>query len=202
VARQGTDVDAKVATEIVRAEARLEKGDRAGARALLVQITTAAPTVARPHLRLALLEDSNGEHDAAIAGYRRVLQLQPHNVLALNNLAYDLAVYKSAPMEARVFAIRAVNESKREGPIVDTLAWVEHLLGNETSAGALIAEAVRSTPNNATIRLHAAFISAARGDVNAAATQLKEAVRRNPALEHEADVQELQQRLHNGTRND
>jgi Tfp pilus assembly protein PilF len=192
-------VDPKVAAMLIRADTRLERGDRPGARALIVQATTAAPTAVAPHLRLALFDESVGDHDQAIAGYRRVLELQSDNIVVLNNLAYALAVHHNSPADARPFALRAVNLSRRNATIVDTLAWIEHLLGNDMSARMLLIEALRGVPNNADVRLHAAIVFAATGDTAGAEAQLKEALRRNPALEKNADVIALRERLGRGT---
>jgi len=193
--------DPKLVAQIVHAETRLARGDRAGARALLAQVVSAAPTLAAAQLRLAVVDETGGDHDAAVAGYRRVLDVQPNNIIALNNLAYNLAVYNNAPDEARPFALRAVNLSGRNPTIVDTLAWIEHLRNNDTTSKTLLTEAVRGAPTNAEIRLHAAIVSAATGDIPAAEAHLKEALRRNPALERDPSVQSLRERLNRGGAN-
>src|SRR2546430_5836380 len=45
--------------------------------------------------------EARGNRTAAIDGYRKVLEIQPANVLALNNLAYDLAKSDAQLDEAR-----------------------------------------------------------------------------------------------------
>ena len=47
------------------------------------------------HRESLQLEDQAGEDDAAIARYRRILE-QPRSVVALNNLAFALAVRRKA----------------------------------------------------------------------------------------------------------
>jgi uncharacterized protein (TIGR03790 family) len=199
VATAAMKLDPKLTALLVRAGTRLEKDDRAGGRALLAEVTNAAPKLAAAHLQLAMLDDGSGDHEAAIAGYRRVLELQPDNVVALNNLAFSLAVYKNSPAEGRPLALRAVNLSKRNPDIIDTLAWVEHLLGEEVSARTLLVEAARAAPGNADVRMHAAIVAAAIGDLPGAEAHLKEALRRNPALEKNADVIALRERLSRAT---
>jgi len=198
VATAAMKLEPKSTALFVRAGTRLERDDRAGARALLVELTNAAPKLAGAHLQLALLDEGAGEREAAIAGYRRVLELQPDNVIALNNLAFALAVYKNSPAEGRPLALRAVNLSKRSPDVLDTLAWIEHLLGEEVSSRTLLAEALRGAPANADVRMHAAIVAAAIGDLPGAEAQLKEALRRNPALEKNADVIALRERLTRG----
>ena len=77
----------------------LAKGDSAGARAALEQAVAIAPSAIGLLMTLARLEEADRSYDAAIARYQRILELQPSNVIALNNLAYALAVYRNAPAE-------------------------------------------------------------------------------------------------------
>jgi Flp pilus assembly protein TadD len=94
-----------------------------------------------------------------------------------------------------------VNLSGRNPTIVDTLAWIEHLRDNDATSKTLLTEAVRGAPTNPEIRLHAAIVSAATGDIPAAEAHLKEALRRNPALERDPSVQSLRERLNRGGAN-
>jgi uncharacterized protein (TIGR03790 family) len=187
--------DPKVISLVIRAEARIDRGDRAGGRALLAQAAAAAPTVPGLHLQLASLDEAIGDYQAAIAGYRRVLELQPQNTLALNNLAYALAVHENNAADAKPLAERAVQLSNRNATVVDTLGWIDYLLGDTAAAVSQLADAARRAPNNADIRLHAAFAYAAAGDMANANMHLSEAIRRNPALEHRSDVEDLRKRL-------
>ena len=123
------------------------------------------------------------------------MSAQPDSVIALNNLAYRLTVHRNAAAEARPFALRAVNLSKRNPNMLDTLAWVEHMLGDEVTARTLLAEAVRGAPSQPDLRLHSAIVAAAVGDIPGAEAHLKEALRRNPEFEKHADVIALRQRL-------
>lgn len=185
----------EVAPQLVHAEARMARGDRAGARAVLVEVLNKEPTLAGAQLQVAMIDDAAGDRESASRGYRRVLELQPDSVIALNNLAYNLAVYQHDAAAAKPFAERAVDASKRNPTIVDTLAWTEHLLGNDGRAATLLQEAMRGAPQNADIQLHAAFVAAAQGSEDAAETRLREALRLNPVLQQREDVQALQSRL-------
>ena len=196
-----TKGDAKTLSLLIRAETRLDRGDRSGGRALLGQVVAAAPALADAQMQLAVLDDEAGEREAANTGYRRVLELEPNNEIALNNLAYNIAVYRHTPADARPLAVKAVTVSKRNPLMVDTLGWIEHLSGNTSLATMLLAEAVRGAPANADIRLHAAIAFAASGDKATAGLHLKEALRRNPALERQPDVQALRERLGEGAPN-
>jgi tetratricopeptide (TPR) repeat protein len=166
----------------IGAETLFERGDRQGARAALAEAVRLSPQTADWLMVLATLEDEAGEYDSAIDGYRRVLQLQPKNIVALNNLAYALAVRQNAPAEALSFAKRAVALAPENATLLDTLGWIEHLLGNHTAAIKLLSDAIQRDPKIAEIHLHAAEVFAALGTPERAESELKEALRLDPSL--------------------
>ena len=113
----------------------------------------------------------------------------------MNNLAWLLATRKNDPAQALSFAKRAYTLPKPGPEAVDTLAWVQHLLGNDADAEPLIASASRLQPGNAEIHWHAAAIMAAVGNAQAATRELDTATRLDSTLSGRADVQELRGRL-------
>jgi len=144
---------------------------------------------------LAQLEEQLGDDEAAIAQYRRILEVQPANVVVLNNLAFALAVRHNAAAEALPLARRAVGLAPRSGSVLDTLGWVEHLLGNHSAAARLFEQAIQLEPGQAEIRLHAAIVYQADGKADRAAAELKEALRLDPALETRDEVRQLRERM-------
>jgi uncharacterized protein (TIGR03790 family) len=185
----------KVVKLMIRAETQLGRGERPAARRSLEQAVEAGPTVVRPHEVLADFLTSAGEHAAAAALYERILALQPNHVIALNNLAYDLAIRQSKPAQAIPLARRALAQAPGDATILDTVGWIEFLLGNTAEASKLLVQAARGAPRNPEIRLHAAFALSAQGARAAAEAELQEAIKLRPALEKQADVQELQAKL-------
>jgi Tfp pilus assembly protein PilF len=166
-----------------------------GARRALEQTLEKAPNGIGPRLELARNHELRDDIDAANEEYRKILELQPRQIVALNNLAYSLAVRRGRPAEALPFARRAATLSPQNASILDTLAWVEHLLGDNLTASKRLADAIRRDPTNAEIRLHAAIVYGALAVRTLAETELKEAVRLNPAYEESEQVKELRQRL-------
>ena len=179
----------------LRGDALSARGEREGARAALESSVKLAPTYVGPLLKLAMMDEEDGRRSSAIQWYRRVLAVQPNNVLALNNLAYGLAVHGKAPAEALPHAQRAATLAPNNSSILDTLAWVHHLNGNSAEAQKVIARAIKASAPAAETHLHAAIIFAATGTPAVAAAQLEEALRRNPALENTEEVRELRQKL-------
>jgi Tfp pilus assembly protein PilF len=191
---QGAKPDA--AKAVLRAEARTAKGDTAGARQALEEATTLDAKLLGAHLLLASEYEGRKEYDKAIERYRTVLAVSPDNVVALNNLAYSLAVRKGRPAEAIGFAERAMSLSGGRSPeIADTLAWVQHLVGRDGEAAQVLERLVKAEPSRAEYRLHAAVVFAAVGRLTDAATELREAVRLDPELEKTDEVKALRVRL-------
>ena len=190
-------------------------GHGAEAEALWVQATEREPRLLGVQARLAAIYDARGEYDRAIDRYRRILAntaTQIHSTwetrfgrapspldeadsvlgdaLALNNLAYDLAVHANNPADALVFARRAY--SVEPSPIVaDTLGWVEHLVGDDTAAKPLLERAAAGAPGDAEILFHAAVVHSALGSNALARQELDAAEKLNPQLAVRADVKAL-----------
>jgi len=179
---------------VVRFQMLLERDDRVGARRALEEAVKLAPRAVGLMVSLAQLEEQAGDDDAAIARYRYILEVQPTNVVALNNLAFALAVRHNAAAEALSLATRAAGLAPRSATVLDTLGWVEHLLGNHAAAARLFEQAVQLEPGQAEIRLHAAIVYQADGKSDRAAAELKEALRLDPALETRDEVRQLRER--------
>jgi uncharacterized protein (TIGR03790 family) len=179
---------------VLKAEAAQEKGDTQAVEPLLDKAVSLEPRLTAAELQLASLNENRGEYDKAIERYRKVLAVDTGNVIALNNLAYALAVRKHAPEEALPLAERARRGSNLP-VIADTLGWIHHLLGDDAAAAPLIEEAVRGAAGNAEIQLHAAFVHAALGDLARARVELAAAEKLDPSLAQRADVKALEARI-------
>jgi uncharacterized protein (TIGR03790 family) len=180
---------------ILRAESRMTKNDKAGARQALEEAIARDDRLPEQQLELARLYEDSGDYDKAIERYRRVQQLAPDNPIVLNNLAYALAVGKNNPQEALPLAEKAHASAKGDPNIADTLGWIYHLTGQDEKALKLTEEAVKSAPANAEMHLHFAVVSAAAGDKLAAEIALRRALELNPKLEQSEAVKQLRAKL-------
>jgi tetratricopeptide (TPR) repeat protein len=192
------NVPAGAVTLLVRAEGRGNRGDDAGARDALESAIRDNPDFAAAQLQLALLYEQARDYARAKDRYAEVVRVEPNNAVALNNLAYNLAVHQNNLAEALPFARRAWAVTPNNVNIVDTLAWIHHLQGNSSEAARLLRTMVQRDTGLAEVHLHAAIVFAAVGDLRESERQLVLAVTRDPALEDTSSVRDLRERLKKG----
>ena len=193
-AAQGAGVPVPALQAWLRGEARFAKGDKPGARESLEAATKLEPRMGRAHLLLATIFEEAAEYDLALARYRAVLDQQPNDGMALNNLAYLLAVRKSDPVQALPYARRG-HEILKSAESADTLGWVLHLTGDQAGAAALYSDIVRTPVKDAEVLLHAATVFAAVGRPDQAARELARAVALDANLDKREDVKTLRARI-------
>ena len=180
---------------VVRATALLERDDKPAAIKALEEALAAAPTLFNWRAVIGSLQEQAGDANAAIANYRDVIAAQPANVVALNNLAYALAVHQGKTTEALPFATRALSLAPRDPDVADTLGWIQHLLGNQDEALRLVQGALAANPGRADIRVHLGHIHAEMGNRAKAQEALDEALRADPSVAEKDDTRRLKTRL-------
>jgi tetratricopeptide (TPR) repeat protein len=178
----------------LKANARVAKGDKEIAEKLLAQLLRLEPTFQLARLQYATMLEERSNFDSAMAEYEKILEVDPKQVIALNNLAYALAVRKNEPETALGFAERAFSLAPTAA-IADTLGWIHYLLGNTTLAAPLLARAAVAMPESAEVQLHAAFALAAVDSTAKAREALAAALKLNPAFAERADVKDLQKKI-------
>jgi uncharacterized protein (TIGR03790 family) len=184
-----------VLTLMVRAEARLAREDSDGAiETLTGAVALDDKFVPAWHLLAVTYERSKRYADAE-AAYRRLLALDGNDAVALNNLAYSLAVRGHQPQEALPLATRAASLAPANASMSDTLGWIHHLLGNDQEALRLIEPASRVLTENAETQLHAAVIYAALGRLDDAAKALRTAGQLDPSLKMRVEFRDVEQKL-------
>ena len=104
----------------------------------------------------AVMRASRGEYDAAIASFRKVLQLDPDNALTLNNLATLLAEKPNQRGEALERIQHAIAVAGRLPALLDTQGTIYLKLENEQQAIACLEEATAGGSVDARYYLHLA----------------------------------------------
>ncbi len=208
--------EARVA--FAKATVREERGDLAGAEEALKVAIEAEPQFTVARLGLAGLEERAKRYDEAIVQYRAVLAYARNQVIALNNLAYLLAVQKGAPEEALPLAQRAAaihgnvqnfeevlrlverastrNVNINISTVLDTVAWIQHLLGRPVEAARTMTAAISGAPaDDVDMFWHAAVIFSDANDRERALLMLQNALRLNSSLLERPEVRALRQHL-------
>ncbi|MGA2880795.1 MAG: tetratricopeptide repeat protein [Bryobacteraceae bacterium] len=172
-------------------EAKLSGGDIPGALAAFQTARQLRPTDARASLDLALLYDRTGRWEQARGEYEIVIQLQPENATALNNLAYLEAEQGVNLDQALAQAQRARQKLPGDLDVEDTLALV-YIRKNLTSDGIrMLRDLVVQKPDSAPFHLHLALALYQKGDRPSAKRELESARRHQPTAKEQNQIREL-----------
>lgn len=140
------------AVDLARAQASI--GDRVGALTTLEGWTAEHPDDLGVVFVLADAYAKSGDVPKARATYERLLQREPDNVLALNNLAWALRDADGA--EALRLATRAAEVAPDAPAVLDTLGTLKLRAGETDAAVTALRKAVEQSNGNAAISLHLA----------------------------------------------
>lgn len=122
--------------------------------------------------RLTLAADLEKEEpEGANEQYRAILRYEPDNILALNNLAWNIR--HSDPVQALAHIRKAVELAPNRVPVLDSLAVIAHLNGEYEEASVAIARALTRAPENLSLRYHEAMINAGMGNTEQAIASLR-----------------------------
>jgi tetratricopeptide (TPR) repeat protein len=185
----------EAATLALRAEARLARGDAAGAQQALEDAVAADPRYLVARRMLASAFDAAGDSARAVEQYRAILTVRPDDAVVINNLAYALAVGLGRLQEALPFAQKAYKLGSGSPEIIDTLGWVQHLLANDAEAARLFSELLKQEVRVGMIHLHAAIVFEAVGRTSDATRALDRAFALAPELTGDEDAVGLQRKL-------
>lgn len=121
---------------------------------------------------MAEQDQQNKQYHAATDGYKRVLEIDPDNVAALNNLAWVLT--EQGNPEALAYAERAHRIAPFNPNVLDTLGWTVVRTGDPKRGVQLLRMASSLAPNSNDIRLHLAKALMDAGDKTGAKKALTE----------------------------
>ncbi|PWU05240.1 MAG: hypothetical protein C5B51_15125 [Terriglobia bacterium] len=167
------------------------KGDYAGAIPVLQEAGRLAPKSVQPLLLLAISLDKAGRTEEARNTYKQVLQLQPENPTALNNLAFLLVETGGDVEEAVRLASRALQKSPGQLNYADTLGWAYVQKRQPAAAIQIFNNLVKASPENATFQYHLGAALAEQGDKARARVALTTALANRPTKDQEAKIKAL-----------
>lgn len=144
--RLGLPSDAVTARWLAALKANALEPKSGVVRDLLEQVVAEAPRFVAGHVLLADVHTARGDHDLARASYRTVLAIDPNHVIALNNLAYNLAVQAGDVDAAVPLADRLMRLGQTSPTVLDTVGWVWHLAGRSQAAAEVLSRATRTDP--------------------------------------------------------
>ncbi len=154
-----------------------ELGQFDAALASFQQASVVSPQNANVALNKAMLLDVMGKKKEAADEYNKVLGIQPHNALALNNLAFIDAEAGTNLDQAMTYAERAKQQAPNSPSISDTLGYVYYQKNLNAAAVSIFKQIVEQAPQNPTFRLHLAMALSKQGDKQGAREEAEKALK-------------------------
>jgi len=174
-----------------RADLDIASGNPNAALQAIASVAAAPGGEGSAELALGVLEEHpGGNSETAIAHYRKALQFDPDNLVALNNLAFHLAATAGHADEAVTLALRAKKLDPNSASVDDTLGWAYYNNGAYKLAVQYLQESVaRELKPDRKYRLAMAYFKAGESDKAHAA--LRDALKMNPSSPEAASATQL-----------
>jgi Flp pilus assembly protein TadD len=173
------------------AQAYFAKQDYEHAVQALKQAKQLAPQDGRVDMMLAVSLNQLGRNGDAKPYLERVLQTQPNNPVAQNNMAFYLAENGGNLDDAQRLAQQAVQKVPGEANFSDTLGWVYVKKNMHRAAAQIFRNLVEKQPDNSTLHYHLGVALMGQGDSGGAAFELRAALSHSPAKEEEQKIRTL-----------
>lgn len=137
----GPELTALIAVSAVRL-GKANAGDYTAASAVIDEAIRQKPASIDLKISLAEFRDAQGRYPEAIESYRAILQRDPKNDTALNNLAWLLAFQDGKAAEALGFIDSAIQVAGPQPNLLDTRGVILTTLGRTDEAVATLGESV------------------------------------------------------------
>lgn len=140
---------------------------------------TAYPDNLRLRYTRAMLLDEQTEFDMIEADLRYILEREPDNAVALNALGYTLTLRRERLDEALALITRALTLDPENPAIIDSMGWVQYLLGNLGEALKYLKDAYNRYPDPE-VAAHYSEVLWASGDREGARTVWNATLKTHP----------------------
>jgi len=162
---------------ILLAKAKAMKQDTESVENILEKGVENNPQDVNLPLALASFYEGQGNWDSAVLVYEGVLNRDPNNTVAINNLASILTDHYKEPDKIN----RAVelSEKFKDDPhpnLRDTYGWALVKSGRTQEGLVVLRKVVADAPDVAIFKYHLAFAYKANGDVGSARSELKQTI--------------------------
>jgi tetratricopeptide (TPR) repeat protein len=164
---------------LAMAQLDIQGGNADKARPVLQRMAAGGDSMAE--LILGDLEFRNGNLDAATTDYRKVLDKDPNNIAALNNLAFLLIDHSHAVDEGLKFAQKAQQLAPESNSTNDTLGWAYFKKGDYTNALTYLARGADKNPTPVE-KYHLAIAYIKSGNSTKGQQLLQAALKADPKL--------------------
>ena len=158
--------------------------------ARLKKLLAANPGNLTAYLWLGIFEQATGDYKPAIEHFRKVVDSNPNEPQASNNLAYLLAEHENDLNEALKYAQKAVELAPSSAAYSDTLGWVLYRKGLYSSAVKYLEQAT-AHPGTVVWKYHLAMAYAKAGDQQRSRATLDSALKVNPNVPEAKLAQEI-----------
>ncbi|GAA4404693.1 XrtA/PEP-CTERM system TPR-repeat protein PrsT [Quisquiliibacterium transsilvanicum] len=168
-------------------------GDHAQADAMIRSMVSAQPDDLALRGYAGQYEIARQRWSAAIAHYRAVVEKQPGNALALNNMAW--AMHEAKDPAALETAEKALAAAPNVPSVMDTAGVILVTAGQAPRGLELMRKAVAAAPKAPALRLHLAQALLDTGDKAGARTELDALLKDNPQGPVAERARELEKKL-------
>jgi tetratricopeptide (TPR) repeat protein len=166
------------------------EGKLESAKQRLESVASIPALAVRSYFALAVADERAGNAGAAIAHYRKVLEADPDNVPALNNLAYHLANDTNQLDEALQYAQKVKELAPNSASVEDTIGWAFYRKGLYAQAVTYL-EGATAKQATALGKYHLAMAYLKTGSRTKGMQMLLEARRLDASLPESTSAQEL-----------
>ncbi len=159
---------------------------------IVQEALTANPESEELHMLLASVQSERGQLDLAMGAYEATLRINPHNVLAANNLAVLLVDHKGDPASLqKAFGLSREFEKEAPHPLfIDTLGWVRFKMGQQEEAIRLMKDAVAKSPEMSILNYHLGIAFLRSGQRAEARTYLSRALKSSDLFEGRREAEQ------------
>jgi len=116
------------------------------------------PDLADVHFHLATIYYDLGRKDDSILAFRKCIEVDPENYLAMNNLAYTYAEENRNLEEALELSLKSLQYNPENSAFLDTLGWIYYRLNRFQLAEENLKKALALSPDAEETHLHLAEV--------------------------------------------